>query len=580
MMNPDVQVSLSSSGWRACLRPAGPAGCLIARLPFGITVWLDAAEPWLALEVIDFEVEDIEISAALTHVLYGEQAAARVVARSAGPAAYTPVYSDTASKVRKLLAKLATESVNASLGTFEVTAYAHQLHTDLLTEGTDLPLARLISRIAVSWAARAVAVSRLLPDRRALRLDGAAEAALDRGIELVRRLVGDDVGMGSVATPSDGPLAGSPPIGVLESIEVRPADSIRLRNDPRLPPGRVVSVAHCSLPVRIDEIVVSPGSGAHISVTGAVEYGSIDERGEWQPVLGPLAASTPEVWARAIRRADRAVLYAAQCLLSGSDLRATLYIDPDTPERSYWIELADGPDAPVLTPHQARAGRAERLGSQATAIQRDAFTAQQWARAGALWLNCADLWQAADDTHRTTLAAIHATRAYLAAGPEYANAATSAARMARSNLAVLDPQWLAPSLACQARRDELDQETLIGWSHLGKPMADWVSDQLNNVITGPVPDLRPSYLRRMLVELPAIAGIQHGRIRLLRARARVALAHQACQQIETLPLASVLMAAASAEWPYLDGTGRQRYAAVNLALLEAETARSSIDPLP
>jgi hypothetical protein len=93
-----------------------------------------------------------------------------------------------------------------------------------------------------------------------------------------------------------------------------------------------------------------------------------------------------------------------------------------------------------------------------------------------------------------------------------------------------------------------------------------------------VPSLSAQALRELLDLVPQAGDPEDAQLRRLRARARVALAHQASQQLATLPLASALMPLASADWSYLDRLGRERYAAVSLRLLGDDDPAPSDGP--
>src|SRR6185437_12171158 len=95
-----------ATGWRARFRPSGPAGHLEARLPFNLTVWLDAAEPWLTLEIAGCPPQDGEVATALVRMLFGAEAAVCAATARSDSVGYTPERSRVSARVRILIAKL------------------------------------------------------------------------------------------------------------------------------------------------------------------------------------------------------------------------------------------------------------------------------------------------------------------------------------------------------------------------------------------------------------------------------------------------------------------------------------------
>lgn len=589
---PELTVQVRSipalGGWRARFRPCGPAGELTVQLPLGLTVWLDAAEPELVLEVSAREAAPA--AAGLLGVLFGDQAAALARQEESGEAPYAPAEGHRARALLALLVALGTADERPAITAIALAEHARRLAEEQAgPEGAEAGLGLLLDRIATVQALRAVLALRALPPRSALGLTPEQEATLDRAIALVADLAGEHVRLGPVSEPPPEPAAAwSESTGSGQDWEsgltLRPIAERSLQRRSRTPatgPGSLIDVQDCPLPLVVHDLRLTEPKPGGYQIEAELTFAELDEDGtpvELAPPDSSLVA--PQVWARAVRRHDGVVLYLSRCLIDGARLTASLRIKPEYRyPNQFWIELISSPDTPVRSGDLRRFEQAAGQGARAAALQRSATEPEQWAAVGRVWLDCAKLWSWVEDSERQALAVRHAARAFLAAGPLAATEAASAARQVGA-LPPVDSRWMAPDVAQQAERDPLQVDTLVRLAGLGDLTAQWAMAELERAVRSVVPPLRGEYLKQMLNLLPLSPGPAEARIRQLRARARVGLAHRASEQPETLPLASALMALASAEWPYLDSLGRQRFAAVNLRLLQAGLDAAAPDGAP
>jgi hypothetical protein len=570
-----VKAAPSLGSWRAWLRPAGPAGQLTVRLPFGVTVWLDRAEPQLILEVAaDGPVASPE-AAALLRVLYGSAAAELAVAEGCGDARYAPDGRPAGHAVQALLAALGAAAELPSIAVIDLARHSRRLAAEIRSD--DPVLANLLQRVATECAARGVAALRMLPARAELGLAPTDLAVLDEAVGVVRDLVGAELSLGPIADqpPANPELEAAQSRTNLPDLELARAlwggDSAgALRGGERMlgTGSWLVDLAGCILPVAVSELVIVEDEPGSYRLDGQLAYFQSGDDGNLTPLPAVPPEAAPAIWARVVRTGDGAVLYAAQCLLEEGHLSASVQVKPEYRYREqFWVELTTDVDEPVRTPFQRRADLARRQGAIAAFRQREATVAEQWTAVGDLWTHCARLWGNAGDFDRQALATVHAARAY--AGGDQPDVAARVAKQATTLAGRLDARWLAPDPARRASADPLAIGAMISLSRLGPPVTAWVVSQLEQTIAGAVPPLLDGYLTALLDLTPRTADPAYGRLRRLRARARIAVAHYASGYPDTLPVASALLAPASADWPYLDQLGRDRFAAVNRQLLGA-----------
>lgn len=577
-----VRSTPSTGGWRAQFRPCGPAGELTVRLPLGLTVSLDAAQPELVLEVSARQVH--ASTTAFLAILFGDRAAALVRREESGEVPYAPADSDQ-GQLLTLLVALGTADERPAITAIDLADHARRLAAERTPGGGESDLAFLLGRIATEQAFRAVAMLRALPPRSALGLTLEQEAGLDRALAVVTDLAGDHLPLGPVSVPeptwreSEG--AGQdwePSLGLRPLAE---GVSALRRAQPGSGAGALIDIRNCPLPLVVHDLRLTEPEPGTYHLDAGLTFAEFDEDEtpvELPPPVSSVAA--PQVWARAIRLHDGVVLYVSQCLIQGSRLSASLVIKPEYRyPNQFWIELTSVADAPVQTPELRQFEQASRQGARAAALQRSASEPEQWAAVGRLWRDCAKLWSWAQDAERQALAATHAARAFRTAGPTFAAEAASVAGQARA-LPPLDPRWLAPDLAQQAARDPLRVNVMIHLAGLGAQITAWAVAELEGAVRAAVPVLSEQELKQLLSLLPAEPHPAAARLRRLRAQLRVALAYRASEQPETLPLASLLMAPVSADWPYLDGLGRQRFSVVNLRLLQLDDDLAEQDDAP
>ncbi len=571
-----VKAEPSLGSWRAWLRPAGPAGQLTVRLPFGVTVWLDRAEPQWTLEVAADGPAASPEAAALLRVLYGVAAVELAVAEGSGYARYAPDRRPSGQAVQALLAALGAAEELPSIAVIDLARHSRQLAVELRAD--DPVLANLLHRVATECAARGVAALRMLPARAELRLGPADLAVLDEAIGVVHDLVGAELSLGPIADqqPVNPELEAGGSRASLLDLELARAlwggySAGALRGGERMLGGTgswSVDLTGCILPVAVSELVIVEDEPGSYRLDGQVAYLESGDDGNLNPLPAVTPEAAPAIWVRVVRTGDGAVLYAAQCLLQDGNLTASVQVKPEYRYREqFWVELTTDVEAPVRTPFQRRADLARRQGVIAAFRQRDATVAEQWRGVGDLWTHCARLWGNAGDFDRQALATIHASRAY-AAGDQ-PEVAARVAKQADTLAGRLDARWLAPDSAQRASADPLAIGAMVSLARLGPPVTAWVVSQLEQTIAGAVPPLLDGYLTALLDLTTRTADPAYGRIRRLRARARIAVAHYASRYPDTLPVASALLAPASADWPYLDQLGRDRFAAVNLQLLGA-----------
>lgn len=563
-------------GWRARFRPAGPAGHITVRLPFGITVYLDRAQPDLTLEVASASGDPA--ATALLATLFGPESAALAEQGRAGEAVRRPDEGEAARSLLALLLALGTAPQLPALVIVDQAAQASRLATEFAAAGEE-EMTRLLERIATVCALRGAGALRLLPAPSQLGLGPVERRLLGDAVQVVRLLAGPDIVLGPVddagTTPPD-PLellgdeqgvGSAGPELLVGSILAGLRSRVRAGIPPAVSPpsgAYLIDASEWDLPVQVEQLWMTGTAARGYQVEGTVSLLTVDDEEVIREIASPDSPSAnPVIWARALRPGDGMVMYAARCLISGGRLRATLHVNADFDSRNgFWIDLAVDPASPRRLLSERRADAARRQGAHAVDAQRVASTAEQWKRVSALWNACARLWSLAGDGERATLATIHAMRARIAAGET-----VDPGPLARDK-ATLDPRWLAPDLAQRAQADPLGITELMPLAFLGKHLTDWVSGELAKAVNVAVPILNRQYLEYLLNLLPASGNPADAEVRRLRARARAALAYHASRRTETLPLASVLMAAASADWPYLNEQGRQHFAAANLALIE------------
>lgn len=566
-----VSCDLGFGWWRVRLRPAGPAALLEAKLGDGVLARFDSAQPdvVLDLEVIPPDGRLGGAAVELAAQLFGRPAAdAMRRGTDAEVVAFQPDIGSTAVRLRRLLALAAHER---ELPAAAVVDLAREVDAvSRLVAAADL--AAFLNRYAITCAARAAYHLRQLADRDALALPPGVGDSLDEAVATVSALLGSDVDLGwtsgaTAAAASPGAHQSELLFAELDEFDTTPvhrSGARRQRGDPA-----EVEVVACDLAFGLVEMQIAGTSiGAH-RITGRVVHPAD---------LHAPANGSPRVWVRAIAADSGALLYEAQCQVSDALLTADLYAPGNYPD-DFWLDFTHDLTVPPKGATAVRADRARRVGARAAALQESAHNELEWVEIARMWEQSAHLWRLAGDPARRALSAVHAIRAYRAAGPTHELERSTVEVEARAVMARLDAGWLAPDPQEPAVGDPLLLKGLLRSAALTPYLNAWVVRSLDALANdarcsraerdepGGSPGPNAAIARRV-EELAQLAGQKDRAVRTARARARVALAVWAARTGRRRLAHSILVPIAI-DFALLDQRGRAELAEANRVLADA-----------
>ena len=195
--------------------------------------------------------------------------------------------------------------------------------------------------------------------------------------------------------------------------------------------------------------------------------------------------------------------------------------------------------------------------------QHSATSAADWAGIAEQWRECGALWRVAGGPARRALALLHATRAFVSAGAQYAGPVASHPRIGCRGAGAIGSRLAG---AGTGRGSECGSARIAAAANQRRAHA--AADAVGDHRVGRLPsdDTSPDELARTLSRTASSGDPGDPRLQEARARARVRVALLAARAGRP-DIAQAVLLPTAIEYPLLDRPARAQFAEVNRLLL-------------